>query len=175
MELFSSLLKLPRICVFALENKEEKSIYIGYSSNLLSSLSNLTKSINLKSSNMYDHKDKLNLIILEEFDYKHSKLELKIRYQYWVDYYSNAGYNLYRNYRAIKLSVNYSISRHYSNNHKLLFYVYLCSSRSNRFIVGVFDNKQDMDEFIGAHYSSNIFRLVYASNDLTKEFHEIQT
>lgn len=168
MNLFQELSNLPLKCIYGFVNETDKRIYIGYSSNILNTLSR--KLMELKSSNnviKYDW-DKLDFKIIEEI---HSSNNLRIRYEHWVKEYNKNGYQMYREYKAVNYKLRIEVLHDVlmEGTRKYRFYVKIVSRGSRELIVGIFDNKEDMDVFIELHYKS-IDYIIYANNNLTKEY-----
>lgn len=173
MELFDphlldNLLHLPSTCIYGFINEYDKKIYIGFSCDLLLALYRNLKDI--KYSNHPCKKDfkKLKLIIIETLD---NKLNSRIRYQYWVNKYSNMGYKNYRNFKASSYKVRVDVLRDFrmTYDRRFLFYVKLRTRHGKEFIVGVFDKVEDAELFVTLNYTS-IDDIIYAGNKLTKEY-----
>jgi len=111
--------------------------------------------------------DKLDFRVIEKID---DPVKLRVRYQYWVSDYSNKGWVMYRDYKAIQYKVRIDIRNDETKgyNAKYLLYVKLVSRGYKELIVGVFDNLEECNKFIELNYS-NINDIVY-SNELTKKY-----
>jgi len=161
---FQELVNLPTKCIYGLFNDLDKKVYIGHTSNLLRSIySNIN---NLKYSNIDFNRLQFRIIEgIEDSD------RLRIRYQYWVSDYSNKGWIMYRDYKAIQYKVRIDIRNDETKgyNAKYLLYVKLVSRGYKELIVGVFDNLEECNKFIELNYS-NINDIVYSNNELTKKY-----
>lgn len=166
MDLFTQLISLPEKCIYAFFNHEDKKVYVGYSSNILRSLySNFN---GIKYSNMKDDINKLSFSVLEEVV---DTDRLRIRYQFWSDHYSNIGYGLYRNYKAVgykaRIDVQEEPGKGKLANYK--FIVKLISRGYRELIVGIFDDLSEANKFISLHYS-NVNDIIYSDNELTNNY-----
>lgn len=164
MHLLKELSSLPDKCIYGLFNDRDKKVYIGYSSNTLRTLySNIT---NLKYSNK--DFDQLEFRIIEPIE---DNNRLRVRYQFWVSDYSNKGWGMYRDYKAVEYKVRIDIKNDqrfvYGGNY--LLYVKLVSRGYKELIVGVFDSLEECNKFVSLHYS-NIHDIIYADNELTRKY-----
>lgn len=158
---FQELANLPSKCIYGLFNDLDKKVYIGHTNNLLRSLYSNIES--LKYSNI--DFNKLDFRIIETIV---DSARLRIRYQYWVSDYSNRGWTMYRNYKAISYRVKVEVLNDVTkvNGKKYYFYVKLVSRGYKELIVGVFDAIDECNEFVSLNYS-NICDIVYSDNELT--------
>ncbi len=166
MSLWQELSNIPNKCIYGIFNDVDKKVYIGYSSNTIRTIySNMST---LVYSNMSSDWDKLDFRIIEIID---DPARLKIRYQYWVSDYSNKGWTMYRDYKAVEYKVSIDIKNDPSlvSGSKYLLYVKLVSRGYKELIVGVFDDLDKCNEFVSLHYS-NIHDIIYCDNELTQKY-----
>lgn len=166
MSLLQELDNLPLISIYGFFNETDKKVYIGYAFDTISALYRNIR--DLKYSNT-DY-NKLEFRIIETL---HTRKDIRLRYQYWIDQYSNMGWGMYRSYKAIEFKLSTDIIRdwRYPLGTKCLFRVRLISRRQSKRVVGVFKNQSDMDGFISQYYSNGrIVSVVVSDNDLTKEY-----
>lgn len=163
MNILKELSNLPSRCIYGLFNDVDKKVYIGYTNNTIASIySNIS---NLK----YSNKDFNNLEfrVIEIIDTTH---RLRIRYQFWSDYYSNIGWIMYRNYKAINYRIKIDVGEDFLKG-RTNYYVYakLVSRGYKELIVGVFEDFEKCNMFVVDKYS-NITDIIYSDNSLTNEY-----
>lgn len=159
--MFSNFFTLPRSCVFLLQNKQEKLVYINYSENFPLALARLYEELNGKSGT-----EALELDIVSVT----TDIEtLKLHTQYWRDHYRNIEYSdlIPIGRKSIEYSVRSLVASDLSTIN-----VELVTARGIRKVVGRFKTQKEADDFILTYYAEdNYYRLpVYAVNSLTKEF-----
>lgn len=162
------LVSLPEKSIYGFFNESDKICYIGFSRNTLSALNRNIQEFKYRNNLIKQDLGKLEFRIIETIDDVNN---LRIRYQYWVDHYTKMGYKSYRCYTAVgyKLHIEVIGDLIHSYNRKFLFHVKLVSRGYHELIVGIFDNKEEMDSFISREYR-NIDRVVYADNKLTRDY-----
>lgn len=169
-DLINTLSQLPNMCVFALVNEKDKKIFIGKTTNLVTYLGRLINEC------QYSNKELLTLpfIILESIT---DKPNLYVRFNYWINYYSNKGYLIYKkpkyrlNYK-LRIDLMGDFRMQYEARH--LFYVKILSRRYRELVIGVFDKIYDAEAFIADNYPNGIESVVYSSNSLTKEYFNVK-
>lgn len=162
MDVLKTLLALPKNAVYSLINNQDKEIFITYTTDTISSLTRLIKEARAGYGlhiNLY----KFHYKLLEISD----KDSLKLRFNYWYDYYQSQGYKLINKRRPVKFKLINFIGEDFRNRHKVLIYARL-KNQTNYITLGVFDKIKDCDSFINSY--GGIYSIKYASNDLTKEF-----
>jgi len=168
--LMDNLLHLPEMCIFGLVNESGKKIFIGYTINIVTSLSKLIKEYKSSNKELF----KLPLIIIEKITDKHNLL---VRYNYWCKYYSNKGYLLYKkpaNRVNFKIRIDLSKDFRMLKHTRHLFYVKILSRRYREHIIGVFDKIYDAEAFIADKYPNGIDDIIYSNNNLTKEYMNVK-
>jgi hypothetical protein len=164
--IFQDLSNLPDKCIYGLFNDQDKKVYIGYSSNTIRTLySNIS---NLKYSNLTPDWGKLEFRVIEPIE---DSNRLKVRYQYWVSHYSNEGWSMYRDFKAIEYKVRIDILNDETRqkNGRYLLYVKLLSRGRSEVVVGVFDSLSECNEFVESNYKT-IKDIHYSNNELTNEY-----
>lgn len=168
--LIDNLAHLPDMCIFGLINEKDKKIFIGKTRNIVTYLSRLIKEYKYSNKELL----KLPLIIIETIT---DKPNLWVRYNYWVNYYSNEGYLIYNKprYRInCKLRIDLSKDFRMLKHTRHLFYVKIVSRHYKEHIIGVFDKIYDAESFISREYNNGIDNIVYSNNNLTKEYMEVK-
>lgn len=161
MNLMQTLTQLNQPGVWAFVNDRDKIIYLSYSNNILSSVSRNVRELTDKTHScrrMVRDRSNLRIQIIEPNCQK-AKLG------YWVDYYRNSGYSLYRNNNG---EVTYKVRTMITDEY--LIHVMLVNKRNDKTVVGVFPNMEDANHFIQTYYQNNIHRIVYSDNPLTKQY-----
>ena len=162
------LINLPEKSIYGFFNESDKICYIAFSRNTLNAINRNIQEFKYRNNVIKQDLNKLELRIIETID---DLVNLRIRYQYWTDHFTNIGYRHYRSYKgaSYKLSIEVIGDLMPSYHTKFLFYVYLVSRGYNRILIGIFDNKDEMDSFISREYR-NIDKVTYADNKLTREY-----
>ena len=150
--------------VWGLINESDNRIFISYSENILSAVSrNIShlKHASHSCRNLVSDFSKLELIVLERV----STPELKVKAGKYKEDYKAKGWQLYNT----SIPVHYSVKTTISKDCKIQ--VFLVNKRNDKLVVGVFDSKQESDNFIQTHYPNNIVTsITYSQNSLSKEF-----
>jgi hypothetical protein len=153
----SDILKMMVPGVFIIINETTKEGYIGYSGDISVDVLSWVRNNSLKYSNT----DAWDLKILDTLGKnKHAELDKKIKYNYWVDYYSNAGYNLTCKFKPQRFYLTYDVVSSPSPS-GYMFQLFIASPRGAKELIGVFDNKAEMDEWSRDKYSNSIRELIY--------------
>lgn len=176
MNIYKKLSKLSIPGIYALECPRTRSVYLGNSTDCLGSLSIAIRALNDKSwqsKPMIRDRRRLEFKLLEEIaDYNNRNL----RMNYWIKYYKDLGYQFYRQPKALIykpiITVNYMGIRKYkwlsSSGYKAQV---VLRSRGNRsVIVGIFDSMEEAVQFKDQYYSGDIYSVIYANNELTKNY-----
>ncbi len=156
--------QLPDKCVYGLFNDQGKKVYIGYSNNTPKTLCN--NLLDLK----YSNKD-FNLLEFKIIEAIEDSNRLKVRYEYWVSHYSNEGWEMYRNFKAVqyKLRIEVKNDELVKGGGNVLIYVKLVSRGYREVVVGVFDDLDECNKFVADNYS-NIIDVIFCSNELTIKY-----
>lgn len=173
MLLFEEIYSYNSPGVYALINAQDKKIYVGYSANMLRSVSELvgrcSKNIAvcpLELAGLSEDIGKLRLEILEtSTDYNTKKL--RIRMAFWVNKYLGDGWELYRKYRGLRYKIRTYIGRDMS------VYVEAKSQSNVCTILGVFETVRRADRFIETFYPDGVEEFIFANNYLTAEHYGV--
>lgn len=163
-----NLIHLPKMSVYGFINLETKKIFIGYSRNTIQAICRQIKNPLLKG----DLK-KVSFIIIETID---DPINLRVRYEYWVNEYRNLGFIMYRQHNAITYKAQIGVMDDISSlvNGKLQFTVKLRSRRRKELIVGVFETLEEANGFIELNYPNGVVnRVIYADNTLTTSYLQV--
>lgn len=164
--IWNQIKSLPKQGIFYLCNKETKSVYIGYSSNIPNAIIKL-----LNNSNKFDgyYFDTLEIVT--------DKKNLRIRCQYFKDLYSNMGYTLINNNRVSNRKLVIKVLEDFRSLGvgKFLFYVKIVSKGYGAITVGVFQHGSESELFVAQKYNNGVVDIIYANNDLTKEFLNVRS
>lgn len=160
---YSNLLELGQSGVFALVHYRTKAMYIGYSNDILISVSH-----HLAKARAGQHECKalnkqyknLRLYVLEYSN------DPKIRCSYWYNYYSNLGYHLYNRRSPVKYKLRIEIGSNY------LVYVKIVTSRNDSQVIGVFSTLDEATEFYNFVLTQEQLRPILADNELTRKYVE---
>jgi hypothetical protein len=172
MDLIRELDNLPLISIYGFFNETDKKVYIGYAFDTGIALYRNIRELKYSSLLEKGDYDKLEFRIIETLT---TRKDIRLRYQYWIEHYSNTGWDMYRSYKAIefKLSIDVIGDWTHPGTTKVLFRVRLINRRGSKRVVGVFNSQSDMDGFISKYYSNidgKITCVTLADNDLTREY-----
>lgn len=156
--------------LYALINEKDRKVYLGTSTNILTSLNRNICDLKYNRHPCIPSSDSIEFLFLEEIENRNIQ---KIRLVFYIDYYKNLGYTLYRNFPGLryKLSVDIRVDfRKGCEQFELVYVILKCPSHLN-FICGVFRTIPEANEFIESVYKDSIYYYpVQALNSLTKEF-----
>jgi len=156
------LVNMPKNAIYALVDAQDKEIFLTYSYDVLSSLSRLISEIRAGIGLPIDP-TKYEYKLLETTD----KQNLKLRFNYWYDYYASLGYKFHNKRRHINYRLTSVVGRDFRNpNHRLL-YVKL-KNWKNEIVLGAFNNIEECNEFINNY--GDLYSIKYATNQLTNEY-----
>jgi hypothetical protein len=152
------LLSIPKRSVFALINEETKTLHLAYSENTRTHLAALVNELEdgtHRSTELCSafRAGKLELVILE--DVKDPR-QLRYRWNYFVDYYSNLGYNYYNNTtRNIRVKKEIDLKRSEIR-------VVVVNSRHDKIVLAKFKKNEDAENFISQNYGTGkVYKLVW--------------
>ena len=159
--MLSNFLNLPTSCVYLIENKQEKLVYINYTENIAGALARFYNEYRVKFA-----ETALDFQILSVT----TDIEtLKLHSEYWKDRYRNIGYSdlIEQSRKTLQYDVRTLVASDLSGVN-----VELVTARGQRKVVGKFKTLTEASNFIQIYYAEdNKYRLpVYAINSLTKEF-----
>jgi hypothetical protein len=170
--LFNYLINYPEMCIYALINQKEQKIYLGYTTNLPGALARIIKDLKYSNNKLKNDLDKLTFGIIETIT---DRKNLRLRYKFHQNEYSNDGWMLYRkdnklpNYK-LRIDVLGEDGLHTTDHTKV--FVKLRTRGGSEVIIGVFSDFNDASEWAYNTYTdkSNISNIVYANNELTQEY-----
>lgn len=169
-EVFETLYNLPREGIYAIRNEQEKSVYISYSKDLLTSVSKNVKQIKEKVHicNFLNREiEELEFGIIETLNYYTTKLDIHCLLYYHITEYRNKGYTViaYRNIKPLRFRVDIG--------QDCRVYCKLITKDYKEYVVGVFNNKIEAKDFIKQYQDmDSLIYPIYSINDLTKEYIE---
>lgn len=168
---FQELYNLPERCIYAFLNKKDKKIYIGFTKNLLSALQ---RNLYLMKYSNHPCKNDVSKIEFEILEYIVTDSDLKLRYEYYSNKYSNDGWGLYRDYKAIdyKVSIDLIDTNVVGGMPSIKCCVKLRRQGYSELIVGIFNSVSDAEVFVSDKYSNGVFNIIYCDNQLTLDFLE---
>lgn len=165
-----TLLNLNCNGLYALVNDIDRKADIRYSCNLLRAIAALVESIKGNSVvplELAKDASKLKLVILEK-----NVANLGLSHAKYMDQYRKQGYSLYRTKPGAKFKVQVDIDYvkeiHYTQYYFVVRLIYGAKTK----IVGVFDNIEELQDFMRQHYSAGAIDEVFANNNLTAMFLE---
>lgn len=159
--LWDELKTLSKQGIYYLINQESRKVYINYSSNIPNAI------VKLLDSSNFDNNYKFSILEIVT-----DKKNLRIRCQYFKDLYSNMGYTLINSNRVSNRKLVIKLLPDFRGHitGMCLFYVKIVSKGYGELIVGVFQHSSEVDSFVAQNYSNGINNIIYADNDITKEY-----
>jgi hypothetical protein len=159
------LFDIPLVTVYAIINEKDKALFLHYSSNtpvalgrhvsLLKTGQHYCKGLLEAYTGGYWLKSKLTPAILEEVG---NVQELRYRWSYFIDYYSNLGYTFYNNTKFTS-RVTTEVDEVRQEIH-----VVVVNSKSDKIVLGRFPHIDDAENFISRHYGNKkVYKLIYKS------------
>lgn len=137
-----------------------RNIFVGYSKNLLKSVSEQLSLIqNNEHSYITAPIDQLQIVYIET-----SSDILKIKQTYWADYYKAQGYQVLNDKRLLR----YRIRTRVDNNFQVL--VELVSKRNTPRIVGVFAKVSEAEAYCKFLELNDPIVPIVCTNDLTSKY-----
>lgn len=162
-DLLQVLKAAPKQGVYRLVDNEKKLVYIGYSSNIpVALIRNLD----------YDYS---NCDILEVVT---DKDILRLRCQFYKDTFKSS---IFKDYILVnpdrvcglKLHIDPINDFRQGKRNSLLLHVRVVYRGYYERTVGVFETYTELEEFVAANYSNEIYNIVYSNNELTKEYKKL--
>lgn len=158
-----TLVQLTTSSVYALCNTSDKRIQIYGSSTTLVHLGRILEEV--KTSGEYkllkDDLSKVKLVILET---NISSESIRLKIGNWIREYKKRGYSLYKDIAPLKYKLDFNLE--YKAG-RLRYCLYLVNQGSDRKLVGIFDKKKDMKEFMSVHYRGNIVSEIVVHESVT--------
>ena len=166
---WTSLMDMPKQCVYSLVCHTSKRVLVGYTDDLMAALYRINKDLETpKYSLLRQDINNVNIEVLEVGI--QSKIDRKIRTNYWVSDYLSKGYTLYSPSNLVKYKVYTDVIVHRATT---FLVVYLKDKRCNQVVVGLFKSKRLMDEFVNKYYPDmKCSGIYYADNKYTKAFRD---
>lgn len=170
--LINYLINYPEMCIYGLINTKDRKIYLGYTSNLPLALARIVKDIKYSNNKLNKDAGKLELCILETIT---DKKNLRLRYKFHQNDYSNKGWLLYKRDTKLptyKLRIDIMANSDGEWSKESLVGVKLITRGYKELTIGVFQRYEEAVEWSDAAYEDkeNIVNIVYASNKLTEKF-----
>lgn len=159
ISIFEELKNINKPGVFSLKNTTDNSIYINYSSNISSSLTRL-----INTNLFFDQYEFKVLEIVTD------PIKLRIRCQYFKDWYSSNNYNIINPRRVSNWKVSVEVFSPRVGK-DMVFGVKLVSGAYKQLTVGLFESYEELQSFLDLNYAGNLVTdIKYASNKLTLEY-----
>lgn len=148
--------------IFGFINDANKTLFLVTATNMLGSINRILDNNNLVTANA-------DIKLLEIVT---NRSELQLRYNYWFNIYSNLGYNiLSKKPSPYKLRIEVLQDFRSPNTKEVLFYLSIVPRSYKSFVVGVFSTYGEVEGFMRGNYSNEqVYKIVTADNQLTKEF-----
>lgn len=164
-KVFHNMYNLPKSGIFVFVNEKKRCVYISYSKNLVLTL----------SRNIYEMQNKVHLYRPLNYNIKKWKfsiietivddslLDIHCKLNFYINEYRNNGYEV-KHHNVMILKFKVDIGEDYK------VYCKLKARNGTEYVVGVFDNLQDSEEFQSLYRNMKVITPVYSNNDLTREF-----
>jgi len=165
-----TLLPLNIECLYAIRNDDSMKVHVSYSANLLVSLGRIMSDISNNEYKLLKEDIETSTIdILTTDSVILSDVKMKrLHTTLYTEQYKSKGYKLYKPSRSVKYTLRVCIKSH---RHVGYFVVELVNARNDILVVGVFENKINLDTFINKYYPNEVVTgFYYDTGILTKEF-----
>ena len=156
--------------IYVLINERDKKVYISYSANIIGSISRIFASKDIETKSLRNDYKLLRLKLLSDEKDRGIQKLFAINY---IKEYKDRGYSLYKEYNYVRYKVITEIERVVPSSIKSSrIFVYLAITNGKRYVVGVFQNIDEANEFVSLYYKDKEVRnIVIAKNDITKEIY----
>jgi hypothetical protein len=158
--IIETMLDMPPMGIYGLIYGSK--IHLFYTSNIVTALGRILNNGNYRN---------YILVLIEEIT---DKNKLRLRYSFNVKEYSNNGFDIINKPKyntKYKLRIDVLKDFRIKQGPSILVYVKACCRSRRELIVGVFKTLPEAHEFTDMFYAGNIVTdIIYASNDLTKEY-----
>lgn len=162
---YSNLVELAQPGVFALVHYRTKAMYIGYSNNMLVSISDHLSKAKTGTHECKELNKMFKNLRLYVIEYSNSP---KVRAAYWYKQYSSLGITLYNQ----RVPVNYKARIEVGSDY--LVYVKIVTNRNDALVLGVFTTMAEAKQFYDIVASQEQIVPIYATNELTRKYVEEQ-
>ena len=154
-------ISLPKFCIYALICDETKRVLVGYSKNLLTSISRLNQ--DLETPKYMQLKNDIDKVYIKVLEVGVQDKDRKIKVNNYVNNYLSLGYTLYCSSNLVKYTVHTEIMTISKN---IFLVAFLKDKRCNKIIVGIFKTKNELNKFINTYYPNNVCTGIYYSNNI---------
>jgi hypothetical protein len=161
-QLFEQLKTTNQAGVYLLVSLDTREVYINFASNISRSL------VRLLSSQLYFPKFEFNILELVT-----DPINLRPRCQFYKDLYASNNYVILNPKRVSSWKLRIDTIGHPSDKtyDGLVYAVKVSSGSYKELVVGIYNDYEDLYKFMSSYYPQNLVtRIVYASNDLTREY-----
>lgn len=166
-KVFKAMYEMPRRGIFILINEKKKCLYISYSKNLVTSV----------ARNVREMQDKVHIYkplnrnirdwrfeIIETLYYEDTILDISCKINSFIEIYKQLGYEVKTHTNIVQLRFRVDIGEDYK------VYCKLVTKGHNEYVMGVFNNMEEAEEFIIQYRNMKVLLPVYASNELTRDY-----
>lgn len=167
-DLYKDLIEIPRNGIYILKSEKERFVYITYSKDIVMSLGKNIKSIQDRvhtCTALNSGYGDLEFEVIETLSDQYTILDIHCRIHYYIDLYTELGYNIvtYKTIQKLKFKVDVN------NDYKVVCKLVAISSR-NEYIMGIFRDMEDAKGFIELYSNMKVLQPVYAINELSSNY-----
>lgn len=154
-------LEFPDDVIFALVSKELNIVYISQSTVLVTGINNILKHMK-RNRNVKDLLPKFEFIVLTT---SLNKRDRELQVSFYMDDFKKAGWKVLNTKKPLRFKGVYIAKR------ENMYYVYLNSARSSKYVVAVFPSAEEAKEFYKKNYrNKEIRKMIYSTNKYTKAY-----
>ena len=164
---YSNIVELAQPGVFALVHVRTGTMYITYSNNMLTSISSHISRAKIgthECAPLNKQFKNLRLYVLEYCEYSN----IRVRHAYWYNLYKALGHKLYNRVPPVQYKARVIVTKDF------FVHVELINKNKDILILGVFDKISDANEFCTLVNSQVPIAPMYATNELTRKYVEVQ-
>lgn len=155
------LVDFPECAIFALVSEELNMIYISEASKLIIGVNKLIGDFK-RSPVIRPLLPKFELWVLE---CETHQLNRQLRVGFIMDEFKAEGWKVLNKKKPLRFKGSMIAKK------GGLYYVYLNSARSSKYVVGVFESAEKAKNFYSLHYRNKVIRkMIYCDNKLTREY-----
>lgn len=160
--LFSALLDAPRSSVYALVNEVDKTVYVSYSTSVITSLARLIERHRNDIGFRYklgEDLSKFSFVVLEENDCRNT---LMVRVGLYMRRYKNTGYTLLDERVPVEYRLKVMKMDDGKSSSKGLG-LYLVSKRNSKILLGTFRTRKELESFQNEYYPNGYdYEIIYS-------------
>lgn len=149
--------------VYIIANHRRRKIDVRHSINCLESISKQLSRIQDGTHEIKELIEDQNDLMIEILEKTSEYRERLLRHTFWLDFYKECKYEFYYLRSGLRYKVRIDVE-----NYEVR--VKLQNQNHDSIIVGYFQSMDEAHEFVEKHYETPIYKIIYASNELTERY-----